>query len=185
MGITSTLFPTESCGGQADECGPHEAEIAPDLLDLVAHYTRNLGVPARRQTGDAITRRGDALFREIGCATCHLPVLRTASAGAVPELAGQTIRPYTDLLLHDMGPELSDDRPDFPATGAEWRTAPLWGIGLTEVVNGHSNFLHDGRARSLAEAVPRHSGEADSAKERFKGLPAADREALLALLRSL
>ena len=103
----------------------------------------------------------------------------------LPELAGQTIRPYTDLLLHDMGPDLADDRPDFEASGSEWRTPPLWGTGLTEVVNGHSNFLHDGRARSVLEAILWHGGEGAAARDRFKALPAAARDAVIAFLRSL
>jgi CxxC motif-containing protein (DUF1111 family) len=103
----------------------------------------------------------------------------------VPAVSRQTIFPYTDLLLHDMGPELADNRPDFRATGREWRTQPLWGIGLTLVVNGHTNFLHDGRARNLEEAILWHGGEAEGARERFKQMPRADREALLLFLQSL
>lgn len=103
----------------------------------------------------------------------------------MPEASNQVIRPYTDLLLHDMGPGLADGRPDFLASGPEWRTPPLWGIGLTPVVNGHTNFLHDGRARDLMEAVLWHGGEAASAKNRVLQLPAASREDLLAFLRSL
>jgi CxxC motif-containing protein (DUF1111 family) len=165
MGVTSDLFPAETCAGQAPECGAHDPEIAADLVELVVHYTRTLGVPARRQIGEAATSRGDA--------------------GVLPELAGQTVRPYTDLLLHDMGPDLADERPDFEASGSEWRTPPLWGIGLTEVVNGHSNFLHDGRARSVLEAILWHGGEGAAARDRFKALPAVDRDAVIAFLRSL
>jgi CxxC motif-containing protein (DUF1111 family) len=185
MGVTSALFPAETCAGQAPECGTHDPEVAADLVELVVHYTRTLGVPARRQIGEAETSRGDTLFRQIGCADCHLPVLATGTTGVLPELAGQTIRPYTDLLLHDMGPDLADDRPDFDASGSEWRTPPLWGIGLTEVVNGHSNFLHDGRARSVMEAILWHGGEGAAARDRFKALPAADRQAVIAFLHSL
>ena len=103
----------------------------------------------------------------------------------MPELSNQTIHPYTDLLLHDMGPGLADGRPDFLASGSEWRTAPLWGIGLTAAVNGHANFLHDGRARNLTEAILWHVGEAHNVREAFKTLPVSDRNALLTFLNSL
>jgi CxxC motif-containing protein (DUF1111 family) len=103
----------------------------------------------------------------------------------VPEVTRQEIHPYTDLLLHDMGPGLADGRPDFQASGSEWRTPPLWGIGLVEIVNQHSNFLHDGRARTLLEAVLWHGGEAKAARDRVSRLSASDRAALIAFLKSL
>jgi CxxC motif-containing protein (DUF1111 family) len=146
---------------------------------------RTLGVPARRGLDDTQARRGETVFREAGCSGCHLPELRTGDLDGVPEASGQTIRPYTDLLLHDMGPGLADDRPDFEASGREWRTPPLWGIGLTAVVSGHTNFLHDGRARDLMEAILWHDGEAAGARSKVLNLAPADREALLAFLRSL
>jgi CxxC motif-containing protein (DUF1111 family) len=130
-------------------------------------------------------RRGEQLFRSIGCARCHVPELRTGMLSGVPEVSDQVIRPYTDLLVHDMGEGLADGRPDFEASGREWRTAPLWGIGLTLTVSGHTSFLHDGRARSLMEAVLWHGGEAGSTTERLRRLPAADRTALIAFLESL
>ncbi len=118
---------------------------------------------------------------------CFLPYskLKTKTDVAFPEISNQTIYPYTDMLLHDMGSDLADNRPDFEASGSEWRTPPLWGIGLTRVVNGHNNFLHDGRARSLAEAVLWHGGEAQSARDSFKAMPKADRDALIKFLESL
>ncbi|MCP9491296.1 MAG: hypothetical protein MSC31_15675 [Solirubrobacteraceae bacterium MAG38_C4-C5] len=145
---------------------------------------RTLAVPARRDVSDPTTAQGGRSFQELGCAACHLPELRTGPSD-VPALNNQAIRPYTDLLLHDMGPALADRRPDGLATGSEWRTAPLWGIGLTETVNDHTRFLHDGRARNLEEAILWHDGEAAPAMERFRALPRDKREGLLAFLRSL
>ena len=125
------------------------------------------------------------LFYEAGCTGCHTPKHATGRDGPDPALRGQLIWPYTDLLLHDMGEGLADGRPEGVADGQEWRTAPLWGIGLTETVNGHTYFLHDGRARNLTEAILWHGGEAQASRERFRQMPAADREALLAFLGSL
>ena len=141
-------------------------------------------MPARRAVDAPGRPRGERTFEEIGCASCHLPQLRTGPSD-VPALANADIRPYTDLLLHDMGPGLADGRPDGLATGSEWRTAPLWGIGLVETVNRHTRFLHDGRARNLAEAILWHGGEAAPATARFRALPKRKREQLLAFLRSL
>src|SRR5262249_40529371 len=116
---------------------------------------------------------------------CHVPTLRTAALSGVPEVSNQVIHPYTDLLVHDMGPALADGRRDFAASGSEWRTAPLWGIGLLETVNNHTNLLHDGRARGLLEAVLWHGGEATRARERVKRMSAQERNALVAFLQSL
>ena len=151
----------------------------------VAFYTQTLGVPARRNLDDPQVSRGEVLFHAAGCAGCHVATLRTGTLDGVDAVSHQIIHPYTDLLLHDMGPGLADDRPDFRASGSEWRTAPLWGIGLVETVNGHTNFLHDGRARSLLEAVMWHGGEAQRARDRVKGFSAEQRAALVAFLQSL
>jgi CxxC motif-containing protein (DUF1111 family) len=185
MGVTSSFLPAESCEGELEGCERHDAEVSDEVVRLAQHYIRTLGVPARRGLDDIEARRGEVVFREVGCATCHLPELRTGDIADVPEASGQVIRPYTDLLLHDMGPGLADGRPDFEASGSEWRTAPLWGIGLTLVVSGHTEFLHDGRARDLMEAILWHDGEAAGARSRLLKRPLADREALLAFLRSL
>ena len=147
-------------------------------------YSRTLAVPARREVGAADTDRGQAAFDEVGCASCHTAELTTGPSDVAP-LDRQTIRPYTDLLLHDLGPALADDRPDGEATGREWRTAPLWGIGLVETVNGHTRFLHDGRARSIEEAILWHGGEAEASRRAFTELDADDRAAVLAFLESL
>jgi len=158
--------------------------VSDERLDQVTFYARTLAVPARRDVGADDTDRGEDLFDEVGCASCHVARLETGPSD-VEALDRQTIRPYTDLLLHDMGPGLADDRPDFDASGSEWRTAPLWGIGLVKTVNKHTRFLHDGRARNVSEAILWHGGEAEKAKENFRKMPSIDRKALLAYLDSL
>ncbi|MFT3946976.1 MAG: di-heme oxidoredictase family protein [Agriterribacter sp.] len=155
------------------------------LLHSVAFYVKTLAVPGRRNLNDAAVQQGRQLFTQAGCVKCHVPDMRTAVNVAFPAVSNQFIHPYTDLLLHDMGDSLADNRPDFLATGREWRTAPLWGIGLTQKVNGHNNFLHDGRARSLPEAVMWHGGEAESAKNKVKAMSAGERAALIKFLESL
>jgi CxxC motif-containing protein (DUF1111 family) len=187
MGVTSDLFPTESCAGRPEPtCNDaHSAEVDRQTVADVAFYTQTLGVPARRNLNDPTARRGEFIFYAAGCDGCHAPTLRTGVLRGVPEVSNQVIHPYTDLLIHDMGPGLADGRPDFRASGSEWRTPPLWGIGLVETVNGHTRFLHDGRAYSLMEAVLWHGGEARMARDRIKRLPQRDRDALIAFLKSL
>ena len=148
-------------------------------------YSQTLAVPARREVESPLIQRGEKLFRDIGCAACHVPELRTGAHAQFFELANQTIQPFTDLLLHDMGEGLADGRSVFTASGREWRTPPLWGIGLIKAVNRHTDLLHDGRARNLAEAILWHGGEAEQAKERFRSLTKPEREALLSFLESL
>lgn len=185
MGVTSSLFPAESCEGQDPRCGLHAPEVPDETVAAVAFYTQTLGVPARRNLDDAKTVAGEQIFHAAGCGGCHVATLRTGAHTGVTEVSDQVIHPYTDLLVHDMGPGLADDRPDFQASGREWRTPPLWGIGLVETVNGHTNFLHDGRARSLMEAVLWHGGEAQPARDRVRGLSGDERAALMAFLESL
>ena len=168
MGITTSVFPDENCIGQVQAIPAHPVEVDDKTLDAVVHYTRTLAVPARRNTTNDAVKRGKQIFIQANCTGCHTPTLVTGTMSEVPEVSNQTIHPYTDLLLHDMGDGLSDGRPDYLATGNEWRTTPLWGIGLTELVNGHSNFLHDGRARNYVEAIMWHGGEATNAREYFK-----------------
>ncbi len=188
LGITTPLHPLESCTETQTDClaAPNggEPEVDQDKLDQVTFYSRTLAVPARRDVADTTNRKGEETFADLGCSSCHTPAQKTGPAD-LPPLANQTIRPYTDMLIHDMGPDLADDRPDEDADGREWRTAPLWGIGLVETVNGHTRFLHDGRARSIEEAVLWHGGEAAAAQKRFLALSAADRQALLTFLESL
>jgi CxxC motif-containing protein (DUF1111 family) len=186
MGITSSIFPSESCEGNPyPGCNRHAPEITDAAVQDVAFYTQTLAVPARRNLNDPKADEGEQLFYKAGCAGCHAPTLRTGSLKGVPEVSNQVIHPYTDLLLHDMGPGLADNRPDFQASGQEWRTPPLWGIGLVQTVNGHTNFLHDGRAESLLEAVLWHGGEATRARERVRSFSADQRAALVAFLESL
>jgi CxxC motif-containing protein (DUF1111 family) len=189
IGITSALFPDENCTAVQTACrnAPNggQPEVAPDILQDIVFYARTLAVPAQRQWDDPAVLRGKQLFVQARCAGCHTPTLRTGPVPELPGLSHQVIHPYTDLLLHDLGAGLADGRSDFAATGQEWRTAPLWGIGLIETVNGHTTFLHDGRARNLSEAILWHGGEAEAAREAFRSLPRAEREALLRFLGSL
>jgi len=189
LGITSTLFPDENCPPAQQACRAAvrggQPEIDDSKVAAVVLYSRALAVPARRDVDAPLTTRGAALFEQARCTACHTPTLRTGAAAPLPELAGQTFHPYTDLLLHDMGEGLADGRPDFLATGREWRTTPLWGVGLIERVNRHTFFLHDGRARNLTEAVLWHGGEAERSRESFRAMTRVDRDALLAFLQSL
>ncbi len=148
-------------------------------------YARSLGVPARRHTGEPAVRDGEALFDKAGCGACHAPALHTAAFAPVPELAGQEIHPYTDRLLHDLGEGLAAGRPTSGAAGREWRTAPLWGVGLVHTVNDHTRLLHDGRARDVSEAILWHDGEARKARDAYVQLSRSERSALLAFLDSL
>lgn len=185
MGITSPLFPQENSSGQSQSPGTNTIEVTDSILHAVAFYVRTLAVPARRSTDDPAVLRGEVLFSAAKCDHCHVPEQHTAVNVAFPPVSNQRIFPYTDLLLHDMGPGLSDERPSFQASGAEWRTPPLWGLGLTRVVNGHQNFLHDGRARSVLEAILWHGGEAEASREAVRTMTPEERSALLAFLNSL
>ncbi|KIZ38628.1 MULTISPECIES: di-heme oxidoredictase family protein [Stutzerimonas stutzeri subgroup] len=189
MGLSTSLFSGNSCTDRQTECRAMpdggEPEVSDDILAQVLFYTRNLGVPARRNVDDPQVLAGKTLFHRAGCQSCHVPQFTTAADAAEPELANQLIRPYTDLLLHDMGEGLADNRPEFEAKGREWRTPPLWGIGLTQAVSGHTQFLHDGRARNLLEAILWHGGEAEKARQIVLGYDQNERTALLSFLESL
>ena len=193
MGLTTSLRPVDDCTPAQTDClqapngnGPDgEPEVSDNILRLVEFYTRNLAVPARRDVGSPQVLAGKNLFYQAGCASCHTPTFTTSANAAEPELANQVIHPYSDLLLHDMGDGLADNRTEFAASGRDWRTAPLWGIGLTRTVSGHTRFLHDGRARNLLEAVLWHGGEAESARQQVLQFDAGQRAALLAFLNSL
>ena len=189
IGLTSPLHPAQNCPAAQTGCaraaGGGDPELSPEFLGKLVLYLRLLAVPAQRNPGDPAVRRGEQLFADAKCWTCHQPVLKTDAHAALPELRDQTFHPFTDLLLHDMGDGLADGRPDFLATGREWRTPPLWGIGLFATVNGHTRYLHDGRARNLTEAILWHGGEASSSREAFMKMPKADRAALIAYLNSL
>ncbi|MHA1524685.1 MAG: di-heme oxidoredictase family protein, partial [Alphaproteobacteria bacterium] len=153
------------------------------LLDWLVHYSANLAVPARRT--DAAATGGAKIFAALGCAACHQPTFTTRPDPGQKHLGGRMITPYTDLLLHDMGAGLADELTEDAATGQEWRTAPLWGIGLSAQVNGNGVFLHDGRAGSLTQAILWHGGEAAKSRKAFTRLAHAERAALLAFLNTL
>lgn len=185
IGVTSSVFPAENCEGVYAACARHAPELADSRLNAVTFYTQTSGVPARRNMNDSTVRMGNAVFNAIGCANCHVSQFTTGTLPGVPAASNQVIHPYTDLLLHDMGVVLADRRPEFLASGQEWRTAPLWGIGLSQTVVPGSGFLHDGRARNLAEAILWHGGEGLSSREAFRTLPANLRSALVAFLGTL
>jgi CxxC motif-containing protein (DUF1111 family) len=196
IGISNPLFPASfgDCTSNQGKCrsAPHGDserhdghETGAAVMEKLLFYSQNLAVPARRDIDDPTVLRGKQIFYESGCIACHTPKFITPKEGVPEAQAFQLIWPYTDLLLHDMGERLADHRPEGDASGLEWRTPPLWGIGLTETVNGHTYFLHDGRARNLKEAILWHGGEAARAQQRFVDLAKPDREALVAFLNSL
>ncbi len=189
IGITSSLFPKDHATSSetAALAAPNggEPELSEHKLKRVTDYCRTLAVPARRNAANAQVRRGKALFGAMNCSACHVADYTTGAVADIPALADQKIHPYTDLLLHDLGEGLADHRPEAEAGPRDWRTAPLWGIGLIQTVNGHDMLLHDGRARGLAEAILWHGGEAEASKQAFIHLPKTDRDALLAFLNSL
>lgn len=204
IGITNYLFPDESIAGTAlydayiaehpDDDGQQGAEVGEDIVKAVTFYSNTLAVPGRRNADDPGVLRGAQLFDQAGCTGCHTPRFETGThpgiwgpSGTVevPQVAGQMIYPFSDMLLHDMGEGLADGRSDFGADGREWKTRPLWGIGLTRTVNPLAGYLHDSRARTLPEAILWHGGEAEAAKEAFRTMDKSDRDALIAFLGSL
>ncbi|KXF81974.1 di-heme oxidoreductase family protein [Enterovibrio coralii] len=189
LGLTSALFPAENCSPSQPLCDalPNggSPEVSEKILKFVEFYSQHLAVPKRRNLDDPLVQQGEALFVEAGCQSCHQRAMTTGTVKGRPVLSNQLIHPYTDLLLHDMGEGLADNRGEFLANGQEWRTAPLWGLGYTEEVNGHTEFLHDGRARNVMEAVLWHGGEAASSKQQVLGFNKEQREALIAFLNSL
>jgi CxxC motif-containing protein (DUF1111 family) len=188
IGITSSVFaedevtPAQAAGVSVPNGGA--PELSEKQLDKLEFYLRTLAVPARRQLDDSRVQLGERLFESAQCTACHMPDLTTGDHPVV-QLANQRIHPYTDMLLHDMGEKLADNRPDHEANGREWRTPPLWGIGLQKVVNGHTFLLHDGRARNVTEAILWHGGEAAASRDRFGAMSESDREALRAFVESL
>ena len=186
MGITNPVFNIESSFNQSQFDGLNdETEIDLKTLEDVTVYVQTLGSPAARNLEDLEVRKGKQLFFDAKCSSCHTPKHITGNFPEIPEFSNQTIYPYTDLLLHDMGDDLSDNRPIFKATGNEWQTRPLWGVGLTKFNNGHTNFLHDGRAKNVEEAILWHGGEAENAKTFYTKLSLADREAMIAFINAL
>ena len=189
MGVTTSMFKRENCPEMQTACRKRPTGMVPEQPDRAFNellfYTRALGVPARRRIDDPVTARGEQLFAQAQCAVCHVPEMKTGEYPALPRLSHQVIRPYTDLLLHDMGEGLADGRPDFLAGPRDWRTPPLWGIGLSKKVNGNASLLHDGRARNPIEAILWHGGEATASRDAFVRMPKPERDALLAFLSSL
>ena len=174
MGITNPMFPGED----------GSVEIDQEKLVLAAAYAQTLAAPARTLMDDPQVQRGEKLFTDASCATCHVSSFRTGNH-KYPALENQQIHPYTDMLLHDMGDDLADNRADFVANGNEWRTPSLWGVGLAQTVLPYSGYLHDGRARTFEEAILWHGGEAENAKVAFETMDLEDREALVRFLQSL
>lgn len=196
IGLSNPLVPAPSgdCTDAQKLCleAPHGnsehtggVELGGELFDLVVFYSENLAVPSRRDPKDPTVLKGKGLFHEVGCAACHRPSFTTGEVDGQPHLSNQTIWPYSDFLIHDMGEGLADGWPEGDASGREWRTAPLWGIGLTETVVGHTFLLHDGRARNVEEAILWHGGEAERARDGYAALSPDERAALLAFVNSL
>lgn len=192
MGLSSPVFPQQPCTAQQTRCLAAPTgndvdgfEVPESNLASMVFFTMSIGVPARRRAEDPLVLRGQALFETAGCADCHTPHQVTGTHERYPHLSEQDIWPYSDLLLHDMGPQLADGREDFLASGREWRTPPLWGAGLARAMHARVGFLHDGRARTIEEAIVWHDGEARVSRVRFTELAAQDRRALVAFVRSL
>lgn len=190
IGITSSLFPQSSCSEKEIQCSQEstlgeQPELSDEFLDKITTYVSLLGVPARRNIEGKKEQHGERLFQQAQCTSCHIPKQITGNSSVHSEYNNQVIYPYTDLLLHDLGQDLADNRPDFEANGQEWRTPPLWGIGLVKNVNQHTFFLHDGRARNIMEAILWHGGEAQKSKELVQNFSEEEREALIAFLNSL
>ena len=189
IGVTSLLYPFTECTPVQLEClaaiRAPKPELRPEMWEAITFWNQSLAIPERRDVDKPEVKRGEALFVSSGCAMCHVPEWRTGKYPAVPVISNQRIRPYTDLLLHDMGPDLADGRSDFKASGSDWRTPPLWGIGLSKQVSASTSFLHDGRARNLLEAVVWHGGEAQASRDKFTALPAEQRKDLITFLESL
>jgi CxxC motif-containing protein (DUF1111 family) len=180
MSLTNPLFPRENCTKKQEAClkapkGRFEFDLPQKRLDAISFYSSNLAVPNQREPKKHI--EGAKLFKTLNCVSCHVDSYKTKE--------GDTIHPFSDLLLHDMGKDLADGRVEFLANGNEWRTAPLWGLGLRKTVSGEANYLHDGRALSVEEAILWHGGEALKSKEDFMKLEKDKRVKLLEFLDSI
>jgi CxxC motif-containing protein (DUF1111 family) len=189
IGVTSPIFEKENCPPVQEDCAYQPPGNQPELVDPnwdeLEFWTHTLAVPARRDVDTPGYKRGERLFVEAQCAVCHVAEMKAGVLPGLSQIRGQVFHAYTDLLVHDMGQELADGRPDFKAGPRDWRTPPLWGLGLSETVNGSTAMLHDGRARNATEAILWHGGEAKAAREAFRNMPKADREALLKFLSSI
>ena len=190
MGLSSRLFPDQNCPPAQEICARHLPGNIPEIINLVIDalelWLQGLAVPARRNMDDPEVQRGEELFAEAKCAACHVPEMKTAEQfPPLPQLANQTFRAYTDLLLHDMGEELADGRPDYKAGPRDWRTSPLWGLGLSQTVSGSTAMLHDGRARNVTEAILWHGGEAATSRDAFAGMSKAERRAIVTFVEAI
>jgi CxxC motif-containing protein (DUF1111 family) len=180
MGVTTTIYPTIDFKNTSSSLEINDSE-----LDLMYRYVALLALMPQRDFDDSDVIQGKQLFTQANCVACHIETIQTSDYHPLTELRSQTIHPYTDLLLHDMGTGLSDNMGEGLASGSEWRTAPLWNIGYTEYVSYDEAYLHDGRAKTLEEAILWHGGEAEASKEVFRTMPASDRAKLITFLKSL
>lgn len=189
MGITSPLYLKQDCPPVQKHCQAmppgDKAELRAYELDEITLWAMALDAPLARDRDKETVRRGEQLFHQARCAQCHVPELKTGHFPSLPALSNRRFQAYTDLLLHDMGEGLADGRPDFRAGPRDWRTPPLWGIGLSKQVNGSTNLLHDGRARNVLEAILWHGGEAQKSRDAFAGMSEAEREAVVAFVNAL
>jgi CxxC motif-containing protein (DUF1111 family) len=189
LGVTSYMYPEENCIPIQSACKESPSGGQPELgsshLSALLLFLRAAAPPAPRDIEDADVREGERLFREAACSICHVPELKTGAYDALPTASNKVIHPYTDLLVHDMGDALADGRPDYAASGSEWRTAPLWGLGLRQLVSEQTGLLHDGRARDIGEAILWHGGEAEWSRIQYIQMPRAQRAALVKFVSSL
>jgi len=189
MGLTSSLFPNQNCMKIQIDCSKQisggNPEISDEQLNRLLVYMQTLAPPRQRKPNDKAVSKGNDLFQKIGCINCHTPSYKTGAHINHPELSNKIIKPYSDFLLHDMGHELDDHLREGQAKSAEWKTPPLWGIGLIKKVNKHTRFLHDGRAKNIEEAIIWHGGEAEKAKNNYLKLNKKERDNLLKFLNSL
>ena len=189
MGLSSRLFPDQNCPPAQQTCARHLPGNFPEIInheiDALELWLHGLAVPARRNMRAADVQAGERLFAQAQCAVCHVPELTTGPFPAMRQLSHRKFRPYTDLLLHDMGEGLADGRPDFLAGPRDWRTPPLWGLGLSQTVSGSTSLLHDGRARNVAEAILWHGGEASRSREAFRSMSRSERDALVAFVEAI
>lgn len=189
IGVSSSLFPgdnhTSAQKAAFESPNGGSPEVSDEILDFVVFYSKTLAVPAQRSHDAKAILQGAELFRQARCNACHIETFTTGYDPEFPELSLQEIHPYTDLLLHDMGEGLADHRPAFAASGSEWRTAPLWSVGLVRLVNEHTFYLHDGRARNLEEAILWHDGEAATSRDAFMNMSKKERRLLLAFVKSV
>ncbi len=193
MGISTSIFPEQNCPPEQTDCQAYvdengfkgKIEMSDEELEQLTDYQATLSVPIRRNARKSNVLKGKALFKKLNCIKCHAVGFKVEQSEAVPQIAGTVFNPYSDFLLHDMGDDLADNRPDYLANGREWRTQPLWGIGMIKAVNGHTNLLHDGRARNVEEAILWHSGEAEQPKKEFMNLSRKERQQVLDFVNSL